>query len=52
MRLINKMLSRLFPLPPIKGKNRPAHLREPTCKYMANRKNPPNPYPNSELKHP
>jgi hypothetical protein len=44
------MLSRLFP--PIRGKQTSSSKRACTCKSMANGKNPPNPYPNPELKHP
>jgi hypothetical protein len=48
--LTNKMLSKLFP--PVRGKQTSSSKRAHACESMASDKNPPNPYPNPELKHP
>jgi hypothetical protein len=48
--LIDRMLSRLFPL--IRGKQTSSSKRARACESETNGKNPPNPYPNPELKCP
>jgi hypothetical protein len=50
MELIDRMLSRLFFL--MRGKQTSSLKRAHVCKSMTNGKNPPNPYPNPELKRP